>query len=136
MREPTTQRAAFEWYRAATFSDDKPPIHPDEPHCGYFAIRLVKGGPLVPARIWLHQEIDEKTGLLTEDEYLKCEIAGKPADPYEQWPRLAGYPVPFAKYRYHLNLNYYAGWNGLEIPEADPTKPIDWLKLDPPVFKE
>lgn len=134
MRQPTSKRDAFAWYRAMVFGSEKPPIHLSEPQCGFYAVRAVKGGVLVPAMIWLQQEIDEH-GQLADDEVLMCEVNGKLRDPHEVWDRLAAHAVPFAKYQHHSNLNNWAGWHQLDLPEADPTKPIDWERIEPPVFE-
>lgn len=52
--------------------------HDEDPECGFYRLRLVKGGPFVPARIWMDQPVDEH-GALWADETLRAEIDGRPA---------------------------------------------------------
>lgn len=42
---------AFDWYRAA-LRGETPPVHENEPQCGYFRVRRGKGGPWVPVAMW------------------------------------------------------------------------------------
>ena len=66
-------------------ADPSTPRHPDLPECGWYRIRLVRGGPFVPARIVVDRDIDPDTGELTAPEILRCEVAGQPADPMRHW---------------------------------------------------
>ena len=77
MRRPTPHDVAYAWHRDAILGvyGDGLPTH-DTPQCGYFKRKLVKGGPYVPARIWLDAEIDDVTGELAgQIENLKRQVA-------------------------------------------------------------
>lgn len=53
--------------------------HDEDVEPGFYRMRMVRGGPFVPVRVWMRQEIDPDTGDLTADETLEAEIGGKPA---------------------------------------------------------
>lgn len=99
MRQPTSLEDRWSWWERAV-SGDEPPIHDDEPHAGFFAVRKFRygewvSGPFVPARIWYAPaEIEPETGELLEPERLLAEINGKPADPWRIWTWLARRPIP------------------------------------------
>lgn len=96
MRRPTPEAEAYAWHRAA-INGERPPVIEGEPECGFFSMRMVKGGPRVPARIWLDQDIDPETGELTAPEILRCEINGESRDPYRVWTSLR----PITEEAYH-----------------------------------
>jgi hypothetical protein len=131
MRAPTPLPPLYEWHRRA-IAGERPPIH-SEPQLGWFKRRLVKGGPWVPARIFLHQEIDEETGELVAPEELRCEVNGKERDPVEEWTWLAANPIGEAEY---LFLVADAAWlrdHKPTAPEANPSVPISSRDI-PPLF--
>jgi len=97
VRTPTPEGEAFRWWRE-TLAGLNPPIHEDEPHCGYFKTRRAYRGPFYPASIFLIGETDPETGELTSDERFACEINGRRFDAYEQWQWLAKHPVPLKTY--------------------------------------
>lgn len=96
IRQPSTAAQAFAWWRAAV-AGQEPPFHDGLPECGYFRTRLVKGGPWVPARIWIRREIDPETGELTDDEQFLCEVDGMRRDPVRAWD---GRLIPIARDEY------------------------------------
>ena len=59
---------------------------------------MVRGGPFVPARIWLEREICPEMGELACDEKLRCEIDGAPRDPFREWVWLAKNPISKAEF--------------------------------------
>ena len=71
MRQPSTPAQRWAWWEAAV-AGDAPPIHEDDPHAGFFAVRRFRygewvKGPMVPARIWWEPgEIDPETGEMPE----------------------------------------------------------------------
>lgn len=95
MRMPTPASQLYAWHRAA-LAGDNPPIHEGQPHCGWFRLRRVKGGPWVPVRIWCEREIDPETGELTCDERLRAEVEGIERDPVSIWTYL--HPIPRAEF--------------------------------------
>lgn len=131
MREPSDLLSAFQWWEDA-LAGRKPPIH-STPQCGRFTRRMVKGGPQVPVAIWLHQEIDPETGELTGDEVMRCTVAGREADPDEQWLYCAANPIPQEEYDYLMKFKGWAEEHHPEHPAAQPHRKIDLGTL-PPVF--
>lgn len=57
-RRPKSDDELHEWWRAA-LADPRTPRHDGEPQPGLYAMRMVKGGPWVPVRIWAEQQVDE-----------------------------------------------------------------------------
>src|SRR5690606_16246310 len=136
IRQPTPAEVMFAWYRDrldGTETCELLSVH-DLPQCGWFKAHLVGAGPWVPARIWLEQEIDPLTGELIDDERLLCEVNGGRRDPYREWERLCGNPVPKAEYDYLIRLRLWAAWHAPDDPAANPRRPIDWLRVRPPTF--
>ncbi len=126
MRGPTPWRIAYAWFVAA-IEGMAPPIT-SEPQPGFFERRLVKGGPFVGARIWLHQEICAETGELMADEYLRCEVDGIEMDAEDQWTWLAGKPITEARYRYLSGLRDWAAGFSPDDPAANPSRPLNALE--------
>lgn len=95
----------FRWHRAAladgvsrAVGRHRVPVAEDDPKCGWYRRRLVKGGPWVPGRIWISRDIDYLTGELTSPERFLCEIDGERRDAYREWPALAGNPITQDQY--------------------------------------
>lgn len=80
IRRPTTETEAYGWWRD-TLAGLHPPRHEDEPQCGFFKTRSVRGGPFVGVAIWLEQAIDPETGELTEPETLAAICNGETKRP-------------------------------------------------------
>jgi hypothetical protein len=103
------------------------------PRPGFWKIRLVRGGPHVPAKIWDEAERDPETGELLEDEKLRCVVNGIERDP-EQWAeRLNCYGIAIDEdeYQYMSRVSDWAKEWAPDAPEASPTQPIDPLKTRP-----
>lgn len=100
---------------------------PDEPQCGFFQRRLVRGGPWVPCRIFREPEADVVTGKPTGMDLLKCEVRGEARDPISQWEALARRPIDEATYLHQMALGAWAEKHAPHEPEANPAKAIDWL---------
>lgn len=115
------------WQRALT--TPRLPV-PPEPQCGYYQTRLVSGGPWVPARIWRDPEKDFITGQETGMDLLQCLVGTSPKDPVHEWERLARYPIKQDHYEYMRETVRWARVHAPHEPEADPTKPIDWNKVE------
>lgn len=84
MRTPTSPDRLLAWHRAAV-AGENPPRHEGVPQCGWYRIRMVKGGPYVPLRIWIRQIIDPDTGELAEPERIMADVGGEPGDPVNLW---------------------------------------------------
>lgn len=97
MRRPTPVAKIYAWHRAA-IAGMRPATHEEEVQCGWFRTRLVRNGPWVPARIWLHREIDIATGELTCDEVHRGEIDGREYDALYVWSRVSGKPISKAQW--------------------------------------
>jgi 5'-3' exonuclease len=103
----------------------------EDPQAGFFETTLVKGGPRVQARIWREAELDadgEPTGM----DVLRCEIAGKPRDPFAEWVRLSMKPIKRSEYRYQEAMVAYDRTYRPDSPRANPARPIDLLKQPAP----
>lgn len=136
IRRPTPREVAYRWHSEAlkgALGDDVD-YFGDEPQCGWFKRRLVKGGPFVPARIWLDQCIDPETGELVADEVMLCEVDGQWADAEAQWPWLCANPISEAEYDYMTARRAYAAVWSPDDPAATPHKAVDWLRVPVPKF--
>lgn len=125
MREPTPDAAAFRWWRDA-LAGRNPPIHDSDPQPGFYKRKLIKGGPFVPARIWIERHVDAD-GLLTRQEVIRCEIGDRAADAADQWSYLADNPITEADYRYMRDA---AAWAASYAPDriiANPTQAVNWM---------
>ena len=91
MRTPST-RADLYAHHTASLRGESPPVFADEPQCGWFKMRMVRGGPWLAVRIWCESDIDHETGELADDEVLRCDINGI-AESRIPWPRCANKPI-------------------------------------------
>lgn len=138
MSKPTPRDELYAWHKQAL--EDRNNLlyieaNPDEPQCGYFETRLVKGGPFVAARIWMYQPVDEESGDLIGDENLQCEVDGKYRDPAQAWSWLYNLPIDEARFKFLTDLRAWAEKNAPNEPFANPKKPVDWLNGVPtPTF--
>lgn len=132
MRKPTPISQKYRWYNDA-LAGKKPPIT-HEPQPGYYARRLVKGGPLVPVAIYLGGPVDDD-GNLTGPETLTCVVDGKLANPEDQWTYVADNPIPEREHRYLEVSSSYAKAHDANEPLANPRKAINHLATPIPEFK-
>lgn len=130
MRRPTDPRDAYRtWYEL--LRGRKPPLHDGVPQCGFYKMRLAKGGPMVPVAIFLRQVIDKETGELIEPEEIVCLVNGRPDDAQRTWNWCCKNPITEAEYRHHEKHGRWAEENAPQHPAANPYTPVDPLKLDP-----
>ncbi|WP_119270893.1 hypothetical protein [Taklimakanibacter deserti] len=133
IRAPIPVDVALAWWREALAQPAYERVAiPDEPHPGFFQRKLVKGGPFVPARIWLEQDVGEDGELLGAE--LRCEVNGEPADPFEAWSYLCGRPITEEYFNYLTARNRWAAWHAPHEAAANPRQPIDWNRLPAPTF--
>jgi hypothetical protein len=85
------------WWRRA-LAGEPVTIRDGEPQPGYYRTKLVKGGPWVPARIWVEREFDEDGEQVNEDKF-RCVIGDAEADPMQKWVWLSGHPISLADYK-------------------------------------
>jgi len=127
MRQPTPDSVLYAWWNAA-LRGERPPVHDGEPHCGFYRRKLVKGGPWVPAMIYVEADTDGDTGELTSDERFACLLNGKPANAHVQWSWLCGNPITLAEYR---GLQHQ---HNAMRDETQPSRSLDLLRVAPPAF--
>lgn len=131
IRTPTQRASAYAWHSQALadIRDGLQISANNDPECGWYQRRLVKAGPLVPARIWLYSEVDPETGELAGDELLQCEVAGEYRDPDEQWSWLCGNPISEAEFNYMTAVREHVAVHSPDEPLANPRQAVDWLKV-------
>ncbi len=83
MRRPSTFGQLYAWWQAA-MRGERPDVVEGEPECGWFMTRLVKGGPWVPARVFVERELDERGELAGPEEYV-AEVDGVRRDAARVW---------------------------------------------------
>lgn len=103
IRQPSSLLNLYAWHNAALAarangSSRDQVVHAEEPQCGWYRTRMVRGGPWIPARIFLERTIDPETGELADDERLVCEVGGARRDPWHAWPSLANRPITRAEH--------------------------------------
>ena len=130
MRTPTPLAELYAWHTAALAG--KKPVITDEPQAGWYKRVLVKGGVMVPARIWVYQNVDRETGELVEDELLQCEVNGQYADAQDQWSWLASNPISRAEFNYLMASIDHAVRHEPDDAFADPRRPVDLNSLPLP----
>lgn len=135
IRCPLSVDEQYQWHTAA-LAGRAPPIHFNDPHCGWFRRKLVKGGPKVPAVIWLHQSVDEVTGELCAPSYFCCDVNAEPRDPYEEWEWLCGDPIPKSEFDHLTRLTAYARTHDHREPLANPRKALDLFSMPVPEFTQ
>lgn len=129
MREPTSPDVAFTWWRAA-LAGEPPPIHENDPQPGFYETKLVKGGPDIPVRIYLHGETDE-AGELVEPEELRAEQNGHEIEPAAVWLHCSTRPISQGRYEYLMDLGRWAAAHEPDHPQANPKRKIDISRLAP-----
>lgn len=132
IRRPTPREIAYDWH-TRTLAGEEITAITDQPEPGWYKRKLVKGGPFVPARIWLRQEVDE-AGELLDDEILLCEVNGTPRDPYDEWNWLCANPISEEDYDHMRDLKQWAAYHSPNDPSVNARKPVDWATIAPPKF--
>ncbi len=84
IRQPSSHAALYDFWRRSVAGERVPRVE-DEPQCGYFKRRMVRGGPFVPVEIWMEQDIDPETGELTAPERLRAICNGNLCNPVTTW---------------------------------------------------
>lgn len=130
MRRPTCDDSLWRWWRAAM--NGEKPVITDEPQVGFYKRVLVKGGVMVPAKIWMYQAVDHETGELIEDEQLQCEVNGQYADAQDQWSWLCSNPISRAEFNYLMARIEHAVRHEPDDAFADPRAPINLNRLPLP----
>lgn len=135
MRQPTQTSDLYAWYKAAlehkTDSTMYAPAIPQEPQCGWYQRKLVRGGPWVPAVIWMDQPIDVNSGELEAPEQLFCQVGDAIADADEQWPWLCTEPIREDRWKFMQSVREWTFHYAPHEPENSPLKPYNWNTLKP-----
>lgn len=105
----------------------------DRPCEGHWLVRLVKGGPLVPARIARVQTThDPVTGEpMDRSPHWHAEIAGEVVAVDDVWHR-RGQPITEAEYRYRLADMAWAAEHAPTEPVARPRQRVDFATMPIP----
>lgn len=119
----------LDWWKYAVGKPSKGFTVADTPQCGFFKVRLVKGGPWVGARIWREAQREPVLGALTGNDILRCEIGETLADPLHHWESMIRNPIQESDYRYLIETARWAREHAPDEPEANPMAPIDWNKV-------
>lgn len=114
------------------------PTAPNETR--YFKVRLVKGGPWVPARVTLIDgDRDPATWELMSDQRLAAEVDGCAVPTDGWWPRgWPWHPIDAAEFRYLTALSDWAKRQASRTPDlpphplSTPHQPID--RTNAPLF--
>lgn len=101
----------------------------DEPQCGFYMRKLVRGGQFVPARIFREPEYDWLTDKPTGRDILRCQLGLTFKDARAEWPRLSMTPISEADYNKMMKA-----WQTDKPPPA--TGKTDWTKHKTPSFKK
>ncbi len=96
---------------------------PQTPQAGFYQRALVKGGPLMPAAIWREPELDAD-GKPTGQDVVRCEVNGKPRDPFAEWVRLSMKPILRSEFKFQEAAAAYDKAFRPESPRANPHKKI------------
>lgn len=113
-----------------------------QPSPGFYAVRLVRGGIEVAARITCGPSSDPDTGeLLDRSWHFAAELNGEPdrdprPEPNERVWMVAerGRRIGEAEYRYLLADRAWAARFRPSLPESQTNRPIDWLTVPTPEF--
>lgn len=121
IRQPTSFAQAYAWHRKALAEGvEAATMHDGEIHAGFYRMRLVRGGPFVPVRIWIEAVTDPKTGELAEPERFRAEIEGIEVSPQQvadRWTHMT--PISSAEFKQLVDLR-------LRVPGMiDSRRPLD-----------
>jgi hypothetical protein len=122
--------------KAAAARRERKPFKPnyesvDQPECGFYLVKLIARGPLVPARIFWSAGCDPETGEdLDRPSQLCAEVAGEVCEIWEVWHGRRQ-PTTEADYQFRLDTIRWARAHKPEMPECYPRKPINHADLPP-----
>jgi hypothetical protein len=110
--------------RPAPYRDRGPVRVMGDPEVGYWLMRAVKGGPLVPARIWIcdHEPHFPENKLTRE--FLAAQIAGRWVEVEKVW-HSRGKAIDEREYQWRLAEIEWAMKYAPTDPLANPWKPVD-----------
>ena len=113
----------------------RPKGYGGDPEPGYWMIRLVKNGPLVPACIrWVQTgaEPGEPENVMERSPFLAAFIDEKPVDIDRVWNwKGSGRAIAATEYSYRCADAAWAREHAPTEPAANPKKQIDFTEIDP-----
>jgi hypothetical protein len=135
MNDVTDRRSSGPSQRGGRFADDEP-RRIDRPEPGFFRLRLVKGGPFVPARLWIGPPLDPETREpLDRSPRPMVQIAHFPAtDRPDRVDRVWLYGERISVEAFEA-MRLRAAWARLHQPDApiaNPLSPVDVSTMRPP----
>lgn len=98
----------YDHYLAA-LAGGNPPVHANDPKCGYYKRNFERGGPFVAAAIWRGP-----------DGNLLCRVGADMVDPRQAWVRLARHPVPETSARHWFETGAWPGEDVAAVAAAAP----------------
>jgi hypothetical protein len=105
----------------------------DNPIAGFYSLKLRTGGMRVGVRIWNGPPHDPVTGEeLDRGWRWQAEINGRPADLERCWPKCGADKIEASEYEYLTELQRWGEENEPNGPQANPDKPIDFLRAPLP----
>lgn len=132
--EPVSDRDAYAWWREELRASGQ--VIPEEPQCGFYRRRMVRGGVFVPVRIWREADIDFDTGAATAGrQRLLCMVGSELRDPVAEWGYVATQPIKEAEYRFEVADGEWAKRFAPKDPKANPRKPVDLLAVPAPMYR-
>jgi hypothetical protein len=104
-------------------------LQPDVPVAGWYQMRLVRGGPLVPVRIWhglpiVDGEEQDRSPRWCVEVDGETTRRGELLDITQVWPWCAREPISEADYRFMVAHSRWAKTQP-HHPKATPRRPID-----------
>jgi len=108
---------------------------PDIPVAGFYAMKLVRGGVLVPVRVWFGSSFDPADGTWCDRSHCwRACVDGEQVSIWKAWPYCSGRPISEAEYRHMRSMSAHATEHETWMPEAQPMKRIDLSSL-PPIYR-
>lgn len=109
------------------------PVDLNVPKEGYYGLRLVANGPLVPVRIWfgVTPDPDFPDNHMDRGPSWHFSLGRDCAAMDEVWPMCAKNPITEREWRHLVRLENWARGDAPQEPEANPRKAIDWDAMEP-----
>lgn len=105
----------------------------DQPVAGYYGVTLVRGGPVVGARLWFGPPTDPVTGEeLDRSPRWMALRNGHECELSDLWPFCAGKEITQKDYEHLMAVHYWAAEHAPSDPAANPTQAVDPLKAPLP----
>ncbi len=121
--------------RTGRFANEAP-RQIDRPRPGYFKLRLIKGGPYVPARLWLSPPRDPLTGEMLDRipgpvvQVAHFPVTDDPRRVAQVWE--SGETISPATHAYMCVKADWARTYSPHAPAANPLRRVDLLTAPPP----